>query len=69
MSDLNTDQVSERVGADVYTVIRWIKAGAFPNAYKLNPHGKQRSPWFVPEEDVSAFLARRQKQTRDLRKS
>jgi excisionase family DNA binding protein len=58
---LNTSDVAERLGVDVRTVQRWIAAGRFPGAYRVDPQGS-RSPYLIPENDVVAFEERR-KQT------
>ncbi len=56
---LSTGQVAERLGVDPRTVQRWVAAGRFPGAYRLDPDAKQ-SPYVIPSSDVTAFEARRQ---------
>jgi excisionase family DNA binding protein len=51
--DLTVGQVAKRLGVTTRTIVRWLNAGHFANAYKLNP--VITSPWRVPEESVAAF--------------
>ena len=39
-------------------LVDWIKAGEFPNAYRLSPIRK--SPYRIPAEDLEEFKKRRQ---------
>lgn len=59
MGDLNVREVAERLGLEERTAARYIAAGYFPGAYKLNPFATRRSEWRVPEEAVSAFEEKR----------
>jgi excisionase family DNA binding protein len=72
MADLTVRQVAERLNVDRTTITRWINAGHFPHAYKLNPRSPN-SPFRVPNTDVEQFererrlqvTARMQKTTQD----
>lgn len=56
---LTVKEVAGRLGVSSETIIRWIKGGLFPNAYKLNPDGLT-SPYRIPLADVEAFEKKRQ---------
>lgn len=56
--DISVPDAAERLGVDRVTVWRWVQAGEFPNAYRLNPNNP-RSPYRIPEEDITAFEEKR----------
>ena len=46
--------VAAILGTSTMTVLRYAKAGLFPNAFK---RGEGRNaPWVIPKEDVSAYV-------------
>ena len=51
---LTVAEVAERLDVHPRTIVRWIKDGTFPNAYKKNP-SKKTSPFVVPLKDVETF--------------
>ena len=55
---LTTRQAAERLGATPKAVGDWVKAGEFPNAYRLNP-GAPKSPFRIPVKDIEDFEQRR----------
>lgn len=54
---LTVKDLMERYNVVRKTVIRWIEAGEFPNAYRVSP--LPGSPYRIPDEDVKAFESRR----------
>lgn len=54
-------EAAERLGVAATTLSRWVKIGRFPNAYKLDPKGKN-SPYRIPEGDIEAFEEERRQQ-------
>ncbi|MFQ5614747.1 MAG: helix-turn-helix transcriptional regulator [Anaerolineae bacterium] len=60
MSDkvLTSAQAAARLGVTPRTIQRWVAAGVFPNAFKLDP-GFIKSPFIIPVEDVEAFERKR----------
>ena len=50
-----------RLGVAATTLSRRVKIGRFPNAYKLDPKGKN-SPHRIPEADIEAFEGERRQQ-------
>jgi len=55
---LSTKEAAQRLGVTHRTIVKWIKKGSFPNAYKLNPDGL-RSPYRIPISDIEALEERR----------
>lgn len=55
---LSTGKVAKMLGVTQRTIQRWIQAGRFPNAFKLDPES-ERSSYVIPTSDVEAFLERR----------
>jgi excisionase family DNA binding protein len=58
---LTTTQVAEILGASVGSVNKWVDAGYFPNAYRLNPM-RPRSGWRIPRGDIDLFIKKRREQ-------
>lgn len=56
---LPSTEVAKRLNKSRATILRWCKAGVFPNSYKSGPY--KQSDWRIPEADVQAFI---EKQTR-----
>lgn len=54
---LSTNEVAERIGYSDEQVRRLIAQEYFPRAWRLHARG----PWRVPEGDVEAFLAKKQR--------
>lgn len=59
---LTVVQVANRLDVTTRTIIRWIKRGTFPGAYKSNPM-LDTSPYVIPLEDVEAFEEKRRGST------
>ncbi len=57
-------EIATRLGVNKQMVIRWIRAGHFPNARKMNPLAKYNSPTLVPEADVEKFVKKLEKAQR-----
>lgn len=55
---MSTKAVAKRLGVSDRTIARWLNAGYFPNAYKLNPE-TYKSAYIIPEVDVIAFEQKR----------
>jgi excisionase family DNA binding protein len=53
--DLTVKQAAAKLGVHPATITRWIAAGLFPNAYKLNRASAANSPYRIPAADVAAF--------------
>lgn len=45
-------------------VNHWVKQGIFPGAIKENPFAKTGSRWWIPIEDIDAFLVKRKDPSR-----
>lgn len=60
MRTLSTIEAGERLGVHDLTIRRWIEEGRFPNAFRKNPFN-DKSPYRIPETDIKAFEAERQK--------
>ena len=56
---LTVTDAAERLGVSTRTIQAWIQEGQFPNAYKLNPSGKN-SPYRIPCADIANFQYRQQ---------
>lgn len=56
---LTTAEVARRLDVAANTIIEWIQAGDFPNAFKKNP--RTRSAWQIPKSDLDAFIEKRRK--------
>jgi hypothetical protein len=56
---LTTTQAANELDVSNRTIQLWIKQGAFPHAYKLDPGNQQNSPFRIPLVDVEAFRRRR----------
>lgn len=54
---LNVDEIAYRLNVDRNTILRWIKEGNFPNAFKARP--VQRARWQIPQSDLDAYIERR----------
>jgi len=57
---LTSEEVAELLGVTEASINRWLKAGHFPNAWRINPY--IRSRWRIPKSDVDAFFELRRKQ-------
>ncbi len=57
---LTTEEVAKRLGVRVASINRWLKAGHFPNAWRINPYNQSR--WRIPKSDVDAFIEKRTRQ-------
>ncbi len=57
---LTCAEVAARLGVTIASISRWVRAGYFPNAWRINPHGK--SEWRIPKKDVDAFIELRRTQ-------
>lgn len=55
---LSTREAAERLGVTQQSIARWIKQGAFPNVFRLNPDAK-RPTYRIPISDIEAFEERR----------
>jgi hypothetical protein len=53
-------EIAERFGVNKQMVIRWCRAGHFPNARRKNPFA-YNSPLLIPEKDVEAFAVKFEK--------
>ena len=58
---LTCAEVAEHLGVTIATISRWVRAGYFPNAWRINPHG-HKSEWRIPKKDVEAFFELRRTQ-------
>jgi transcriptional regulator with XRE-family HTH domain len=58
--NMTVKQAADRLGVSTRAITKWLQAGAFPNAFKLNPVAKN-SPFRIPDTDVEAFEATRHK--------
>ena len=58
---LKTPDVAKLLGVSVTCVNDWLRAGDFPNAYRINPL-RAHSPWRVPRSDVDDFIKKRREQ-------
>lgn len=52
---MTTREVAARFEVDPRTIQRWLLRGRFPNAFRV--YDGVRSPWLIPEEDVTALQA------------
>lgn len=59
VADLSVTEAAERLEVSNSTIIRYIKSGYFPDAYRSNPHATRGAAWRIPEEDVEAFEEKR----------
>ena len=57
--DLTVKQAAATLGVHPATITRWIAAGLFPGAYKLNPAASKNSPYRIPAAAVHDFQIRR----------
>jgi len=53
-ADLTTQDVADRYNVTTQAVTRWIRAGRFPNAYRLDG---RRGDYRIPESDLAGFQA------------
>ena len=53
---LSVAQVAIQLGTTTRTIQRWVKAGKFPGAFKLNPQA-MRGAIVIPATDVEAVAA------------
>jgi excisionase family DNA binding protein len=53
-------EAAELLGSNPRTVNEWVKQGVFPGAKKENPLAKTGSRWWIPKEDINAFLQLRE---------
>lgn len=58
--NLTVRQAATRLGCSTRAINKWLADGRFPNAWKLNPAARN-SPYRIPESDIQAFEATRQK--------
>lgn len=59
MSDfLSAAEVAKRLNVTPRTIVRWIEAGHFPGAIKVNPYAKN-SPFIIPKTSVASFEEKR----------
>jgi excisionase family DNA binding protein len=56
---LTTKQAAALLGISVGQMGKWLVAGHFPNAYRLNPN--LASHWRIPRSDVNEFIQLRRK--------
>lgn len=56
---LSTQEVADRLGVTSRAIIKWVRKGLFPGAYKLNPHASN-SPYRIPVEAVEKFEQERE---------
>ena len=54
---LSTEEAAQLLGVTVESINRWLRAGHFPNAWRINPHNRSR--WRIPQSDIDAFVAMR----------
>ena len=54
--DLTVQQVAKMLGVDPQTVRRWLKTGAFPEAWK--PTDSPKAVWHIPRSSVIAWRNR-----------
>lgn len=59
MDYLTVPQAAEKLGVTRRTIMTYIKAGYFPQAFKASPGIS--SPWRIPVADLEAHIARNQK--------
>ena len=57
---LTSEEAAKLLGVTTGAVTRWLQAGHFPNAWRLNPHLQSR--WRIPKSDVDAFIQLRRTQ-------
>ena len=57
---LTTPKVAKLLGVTVASINEWLKAGHFPNAYRINPM-RPRSAWRIPKRDIDEFIEKRRK--------
>lgn len=57
---LTTAAAAQLLGISPITMAKWLSAGHFPNAYRLNPHLK--SNWRIPRGDIDDFIQQRRKE-------
>ena len=55
---LSTREAALRLGVTPQTIARWIRQGAFPNVFKLNPNA-HRPTYRIPISDIETFEADR----------
>ena len=55
---LTSTQVAKILGVSPGAVNKWLDAGDFPHAYKLNPT-RPKSPWRIPKGDIDLFIQKR----------
>ena len=55
---LTTAAAAKLLGISPLTLAKWLAAGNFPNAYRLNPL-KTQSPWRIPQGDIDDFIQKR----------
>ena len=58
---LTSEEVADLLGVTVASISRWVRNGYFPNAWRINPHGK-KSEWRIPKKDIDAFIELRMRQ-------
>jgi predicted site-specific integrase-resolvase len=57
---ISVAEVAARLYVHPTTVMRWVRLGHFPGAYKVGP--AKNSPYIIPESAVVAFEKARQEQ-------
>jgi excisionase family DNA binding protein len=59
--DMTVQQVAKMLNTTPATIRRWVKAGAFPKAWK--PVDTQQTNWRIPKSSVIAWMNRREQQS------
>jgi len=57
---LTSSEAAKLLGVTGETINRWLQAGHFPNAWRINPHSRSR--WRIPKSDIDAFIELRRSQ-------
>jgi len=57
---LKIAEAARLLGVSPVTVGKWVKAGDFPHAFRLNP--RTQSQWRIPKSDVDEFIRNRRRQ-------
>jgi excisionase family DNA binding protein len=61
MQEYTTEEAATILRVSRRAIQKWIHAGYFPSAYKINPDGAT-SPYRIPASDIEAFDRRRREQ-------
>jgi predicted site-specific integrase-resolvase len=57
---LTVAEVARKLDIAENTLTTWLKAGDFPNAFRVNPRLK-KGRWIIPKSDLDAFIEKRRK--------